>query len=75
MMPRDILKQLLEVAQRFEMKTPKYKRIEPERQALRETITQAQLVLSVQEPVQEKETSPERSLRSVPRRSSKKIRK
>ncbi|WP_447983834.1 hypothetical protein [Nitrospira sp. Nam74] len=46
---RDTLKTLLEAAERFEGKTPKYRRIESERQALREAITQAQLVLSVQE--------------------------
>lgn len=31
---RDTLKLLLEAAQRFEVKTPQYKRIESERQAL-----------------------------------------
>jgi len=42
---RDTLKRLLEAAQRFEMKTPKYQRIDSERHGLREAITDAQLVL------------------------------
>lgn len=45
---RDTLTRLLEAAERFEGKTPKYRRIESERQALREAITQAQLVLSLE---------------------------
>jgi hypothetical protein len=72
---RDTLKQLLEAAQRFERKTPQYKRIEVERQALRETMTQAQLILSVPEPAQEKEKSAGRLLRSVPDGRSRKTRK
>jgi hypothetical protein len=63
---RDTLKQLLEAAQRFEVKTPQYKRIESERQALREAMTHAQLVLSVQESVKMSDKGSERSLRSIP---------
>ena len=64
MVLRDTLKQLLEAAQRFEVKTPQYKRIESERQALREAMTHAQLVLSVQESVKMSDKGSERSLRS-----------
>ena len=63
---RDTLKQLLEAAQRFEVKTPQYKRIESERQALREAMTHAQLVLSVQEPSKEREKTSEKPLHAVP---------
>jgi len=63
---RDTLKQLLEAAQRFEVKTPQYKRIESERQALREAMTHAQLVLSVQESVKMSDKGSEGSLRSIP---------
>ena len=47
MMLRETLRRLLEAAQGFEMKTPRYRRIASERQALQDAITQAQLVLSV----------------------------
>ena len=42
-------RRLLEAAHRFEANTPKCRRIESERQALRDVMTDAQLVLSVQE--------------------------
>ena len=38
---------LLRAAKRFEKRAPKYQRIENERQALRDAITDAELVLSV----------------------------
>jgi hypothetical protein len=72
---RETLKRLLEAAQQFEMKTPKYRRVESERQRLREAITGAQLVLSVQELPQEKQKTGASSLRSVPTGTSKNPRK
>lgn len=42
------LRELLRTAVHFEKKTPKLQRIESQRQALREAITQAQLVLSLE---------------------------
>ena len=72
---RNTLKQLLEAAQRFESKTPQYKRIEVERQALRETMTQAQLILSVPESAHEKEKSVGRLLGPVPDGPSRKTKK
>ena len=62
----DTLKHLLEAAERFETKTPQYKRIESERQALREAMTHAQLVLSVQEPSKERGKTSGKPLRAVP---------
>ena len=64
------LRRLLDAAQRFEMKTPKYRRLESERQALQEAITQAQLVLSVHDVSQEKSKTAGRALRSLPGRAS-----
>ena len=72
---RGTLKRLLEAAQRFEVKTPKYQRIESERQNLREAITDAQLLLSVQELPQEKQKTTSPSLPAVSSRTSKKPRK
>lgn len=68
----DTLKHLLEAAERFETKTPQYKRIESERRALREAMTHAQLVLSVQEPSRERERTSEKPLRAVPRSRARK---
>ena len=45
--PAATLKQLLSAAVQFEAKAPRQQRIEGERRALLEAITQAQLVLSV----------------------------
>jgi hypothetical protein len=59
------LKELLQAAQRFEIKTPQYKRIESERQALREAMTHAQLVLSVQDSVGTNDKNSEMSLPSI----------
>ena len=71
---RETLSRLLETAQQFEIKTPKYQRIESERQALRDAITNAQLILSVPEQTkQTQKTAP--SLQSVPRRMQKKAAK
>ncbi len=72
---RETLTRLLEAAQRFEMKTPKYRRIDSERQALQEAITHAQLVLSVQDAPKEKTKNAGSSLRSVPNRTSRKTAK
>jgi hypothetical protein len=69
---RDTLKRLLEAAQRFEMKTPKYQRIDSERHTLREAITDAQLVLSVQELPEQKQQTAAPSLQAVPSRTSQK---
>lgn len=69
---RETLEQLLKAADQFETKTPQYKKIETERQALREAITHTQLVLSIQPPRQEKPTKPGSPLRVVPRRKSQK---
>ena len=67
---RDTLKRLLEAAQRFEMKTPKYQRIDSERHGLREAITDAQLVLPVQELPEQKQKTAAPSLQAVPTRTS-----
>jgi hypothetical protein len=72
---RDTLKRLLEAAQQFEVKTPKYRRIESERHTLREAITDAQLVLSVQELPQEKQKTTAPSVGFVHSPTSKKRRK
>jgi len=64
------LRRLLDAAQRFEMKTPKYRRLESERQALQEAITHAQLVLSVHDVPHVKSKTARRTLRSVPGRVS-----
>ena len=63
---RDTLYELLEAAQRFEIKTPQYKRIESERQALREAMTHAQLILSVQDSLKGSDKGSATSLRSLP---------
>ena len=63
---RESFKHSLEAAERFELKTPQYKRIESERQALREAMTHAQLVLSVQEPSKERGKTSGKPLRAVP---------
>ena len=55
---RETLSRLLEAAQQFQIKTPKYQRIESERQALRDAITDAQLVLSVQEQTKQTQACP-----------------
>jgi hypothetical protein len=44
---RQTLQALLTAAENFEAKAARHRRIESERQALREAITQAQLVLSL----------------------------
>jgi DNA-binding LytR/AlgR family response regulator len=75
MMLRETLRRLLEAAQRFEVKTPQYRRIASDRQALQEAITQAQLVLSVQDAPKEKAKNAASSLRSVPNRTSRKTAK
>lgn len=68
----ETLKRLIDTARRFEMKTPKYRRLESERQALQEAITDAQLVLSVHEVSTGKSKSAGRALRSMPSRTSRK---
>ena len=45
--PMQVLRRLLDAAVRFESKAPRQARLEAERRILQETITQAQLVLSV----------------------------
>jgi hypothetical protein len=42
-------RRLLHAAQRFERRAPKYQRVEAERQQLRDAITDAALVLSVED--------------------------
>ncbi|HKN87613.1 MAG TPA: hypothetical protein VJV04_12190 [Nitrospiraceae bacterium] len=69
---RETLRRLTDTAQRFEMKTPKYRRLEAERQALQEAITDAQLVLSVHDLPKEKSKNAGRALRSVPGRALRK---
>lgn len=66
---REALRRLLETAQRFEMKSPKYRRVESERQALQDAMTYAQLVLSVQESPQEKQKSAGSAVRPAPGRA------
>lgn len=61
----DTLRQLLDAAQQFETKTPQYKRIESERQALREAMTHAQLRLSVPESPKESDKATKKGLRSL----------
>jgi hypothetical protein len=46
----EAFRKLLKAAERFEAKTPQYRRIEQERQALREAIFNAQLILSTEPP-------------------------
>lgn len=75
MMLRETLRRLLEAAQGFEMKTPRYRRIASERQALQDAITQAQLVLSVEDAPKKKAKDAASSLRSVPNRPSRKTAK
>jgi hypothetical protein len=69
---QETLRRLLEAAQGFEMKTPQYRRIECEWQALREAIMHAQLMLSVQELPKPTQKHAGTSLRTVPSRTSKK---
>lgn len=66
MMLRETLRRLLDAARQFEMKTPKYRRIAAERQALDDAITDAQLVLSVGDVPNEQSKNPGRPIRSVP---------
>jgi len=54
----DTFRALLDAAMRFEKKAAQERRVEPERQALRDAITHAQLLLSVQSnPVEQKQTT------------------
>lgn len=68
----ETLRRLMDTAQRFERKTPKYRRLASERQALQEAITDAQLVLSVHDVPRGKSKSAGRALRSIPSRTSRK---
>jgi len=68
----ETLRRLMDTAQQFEMKTPKYRRLESERQALQDAIMDAQLVLSVHEAPAGKSKSAGRALRSVPGRTPRK---
>ena len=72
---RETLSRLLEAAHRFEAKTPKYRRIESERQALRDVMTDAQLVLSVQEQPKQTPKRARRTLQPVSRSTSKRTAK
>jgi hypothetical protein len=46
---KDALRELVQAAVRFEFKAARHARIDPERAALREAITRAQLLLSVED--------------------------
>ena len=67
----ETLRRLMDTAQRFEMKTPKYRRLESERRALQDAIMDAQLLLSVHASTG-KSKGAGRALRSVPGRTSRK---